>query len=531
MIHLRAARALWLAGAFGIAYIVLDMLSGPEARYQTIAPVWHPAAGLALYSVLRGGVRALPLLAATVLVAAAITPALPAQPALSLFIGVLPVPMYMAVGTLMRRHLGGSAYFASHRGLLLWAGLVTLGSLFSAAVYAFMLLGPGVTGSPAWFDLLTRFTIAETAGMLVIVPALHCLCDSGLRADCLARLASWETAAYAALIALVLAVGLQRPASESLVYYLLILPLAWSAARHGMAGAVTAAIVLEAGVTIAALRPVAYPAQVPNVQMLVLTLTLSGFLIGIAVDVARQASHELRNSLRLAAAGEMAGALAHELNQPLTALSVYGSACERLMARGGSDALLQKTIRSMVAESERASTVLRRLRDFFRTGTTALEPLALADLVNGAAASFACQASEQGIVLDVGAMPDATLLADRVQLEIVLRNLLSNAIQALAQVPDENGRRIAIDAGRDGGTVWIRIADNGPGIADKIRSRLFEPFVSLKSSGLGLGLAISRSIVETHGGTLTAEPGRHAVLMITLPAHPAAGQGHSGEIP
>src|SRR5690606_32784982 len=108
-------------------------------------------------------------------------------------------------------------------------------------------------------------------------------------------------------------------------------------------------------------------AQMPNVQMLVLTLTLSGFLIGIAVDVARRASHDLRHSLRLAAAGEMAGAVAHELNQPLTALAMYGSACERLMARGDSEALLQTTIRSMVAESQRASDVLKRLRDFFRT--------------------------------------------------------------------------------------------------------------------------------------------------------------------
>lgn len=520
MIDLRAVRAVWLGGAFAFAYIVLDMLSGPEARYQAIAPVWHPAAGLALYAVLRNGLKALPLLAATMMLAAAITPALPEQRALSLFIGLLPVPMYMAVGALMRRWLPGSAAFASHQGLLLWAGFVTVGSLFSAAAYAFMLLGLDATGGAAWFDLLTRFTIAETAGMLVIVPALHYLLDPALRADYLGRLASWETAAYTALIALVLAIGLQRPAAESLVFYLLILPLAWSAARHGMAGAVTAAIVLEAGVTIAALRPIAYPAQMPNVQMLVLTLTVSGFLIGIAVDVARRASHELRHSLRLAAAGEMAAALAHELNQPLTALSMYGSACERLMGRGDSEALLQKTIRSMVAESQRASDVLKRLRDFFRTGTTALEPLPLADLIEGATASFADQARRQNIALEMGRIPEATLLADRVQLEVVLRNLLSNAIQALAEMPEEAARRIAIDAGMDGDTAWITIADNGPGIADKIRARLFEPFMSLKSSGLGLGLAISRSIVETHGGTLTMEPSRHAVLKITLPAQP-----------
>jgi len=513
-----SVRSIWHGCAFLAAYIACDMLSGPEARYQTIAPVWHPAAGLALYAVLRHGKKAVVPLVAAALLAASITPALPARPAMSLLVGLLPLPVYMAVGWFMRRYLPGSAFFASHRGMLLWAGVVTLGSLLNAVMYAGMLLGPDVSATRPWMEVVTRYTIADIAGMLVIVPAAYGLLDSELRADFLGRVANWETAAYTALIAVVLSIALQRPAPESLVYYLLILPLAWAAARQGMAGAVTAAIVLEAGVTIAALRPIAYAAQIPNVQMLVLPLTLSGFLIGIAVDVARRASHELRHSLRLAAAGEMAAAVAHELNQPLTALSAYGSACQRLVMRDGGDPLLQKTIQAMAAESQRASNVLKRLREFFRTGSIALEQLSLSDLIHDTVNSFAEQARSENVTLQINAIPDATLLGDRVQLEIVLRNLLSNAVQALSQMPGGSDRRITVDGGIEGVSIWIRIADNGPGIADKIRARLFEPFISLKSSGLGLGLAISRSIVETHGGSLTVEPSRHAVLKITLPA-------------
>lgn len=527
MFDLRAVRAVWLAGAFCLAYIALDVISGPEARYQTIAPVWHPAAGLALYLVLRRGHRAaLPLVLAAVL-AATITPALPTQPGLSLLTGLLPLPIYLAVGAAMRRFLPGDAFHASHGGLLLWAVFATLGSLLGALAYATMLHGPDAVVTRPWLDVVARYAIAETAGMLVMVPVCRFLLDEELRAVYLGRILRRETAAYIALLAAVLAVALQRPAPESLAYYLLILPLAWSAARQGMAGAVTAALVLEIGVTVAALRPIAHPAQIPNVQMLVLMLTLSGFLIGIAVDVARRASHELRHSLRLATAGEMAGAVAHELNQPLTALSIYGSACERLLQRGAGDdngELLHKTVRAMVAESQRASDVLKRLREFFRTGTTALEPLSLPALVGEAVASFAAQAGQDGVRLETGALPAATVLGDRVQLGIVLRNLLSNAIQAVASMPAGQERRIAVDAGVDGEWIWIRIADNGPGIADKIRARLFEPFISLKSSGLGLGLAISRSIVETHGGSLGVEPGPHAILKITLPAHAEAGE-------
>lgn len=524
MNDLRAVRAAGSGLAFLAAYVAFDILSGPEARLQVIAPVWHPAAGLALYALLRHGRRALLPLFAAALVAAAITPALPARPGFSLLVGLLPLPVYAAAGWLTRRLLPGSAFFASHRGLLSWAGIVTLASIAGAVLYAGMLLGPAAFAGPAWIEAVTRYAVAETAGMLVIVPAAWCLLDPALRAEALQRVRTPETLAYAALIALVLSIALQGPALESFAYHLLILPLAWAAARQGMAGAIAAAIVLEAGVTVAALRPLAYAAHMPDVQMLVLTLTLSGFLIGIAVDVARRASDELRQSLRLAAAGEMAAALAHELNQPLTALSAYGSACQRLAQRDGGapplDPLLQKTIAAMVAESQRASNVLKRLREFFRTGSVRLEPLSLPALVQAGVDSLAAQAREAGIAVRVGALPAASLLGDGVQLEIVLRNLLANAIQALAELPAGEERRVAVDAGLDQGKVWIRIADNGPGIDASIRARLFEPFVSLKSSGLGLGLAISRAIVEAHGGSLAAAPGPHAVLTIVLPALP-----------
>lgn len=518
MIKFRAAWPLWQGGLFLALYLVCDILSGPEARYQTIAPVWHPAAGLAAYAVFRLGARAtLPLVAAALL-AATITPALPDDGALSLLVGLLPLPTYIAVGLFMRTYLPGTAFFATHRGLLLWAAAVTLGSFVSAALYASVLHRPDIAAQGPWVQTLARYTIAETAGILVTVPLVTFLLERELRAVFAQRVLNRDTAAYTALIALVLSIALQAPAPSELAYYLLILPLAWAAARQGTAGALTAAVVLEVSVTVTALRPIAHPAQMDNVQMLVLTLTLSGFLIGIAVDMARRASEELRHSLRLAAAGEMAAALAHELNQPLTALSAYGSACQRLVARNGGDPLLQKTIEAMAAESQRASNVLKRLREFFRSGTISVEQLSLAELIDDSVAPFIELARKANVRLEIDTPADAMLSGDRVQLEVVMRNLLANALQALAELPEGLERRISVDAGTGDGLVWIRIADNGPGIAEPVRARLFEPYVSSKSSGLGLGLAISKAIVETHGGALTVEPGRHAVFKISLPA-------------
>lgn len=520
MDHLRALGAAGRWALFVVAYVLSDLFSGPEARYQLIAPVWHPAAGLAMYALARHGRRALAPLAIAALLAAAITPALPARPGYSLLIGLAPLPACLLAGWFTRRVLPDGAFFGSHGGMLRWAAVVTLGSAASALLYAAMLTESVAPADGAWLAIVTRYTVAEIAGMLVLAPAAYCLLDARRRQEAVRRVLTWESLGYSALIALVLSIALQRPAPESFAYHLLILPLAWAAARQGMSGALAAAIVLEAGVTIAALRPLAYAAGMPNVQMLVLTLTVSGFLIGIAVDAARQASDDLRHSLRLAAAAEMAAALAHELNQPLTALSAYGSACQRLLAKDPADPRLADTVRAMAAQSQRASDVLKRLRELFRSGATRAEPIAVPELLQACSAAVAKEAAAQQVLVevDVDARAPLRLLGDRLQLEIVLRNLLVNAIQALAEQPAGLERRITVAAGADQGQVWIRVADTGPGIAESIRARLFEPFVSLKSSGLGLGLALSRAIVEAHGGSLSARPGRHAVLTVTLPA-------------
>lgn len=518
MTDLRSLRTIWWACGFIAAYVILDLLCGPPARHWTINPVWHPAGGLALFAVLRGGRRMIAPLLVAALFAALAMPIVTGRLGLSIGLGMLPLISYISIAWLIRRYLPANAFFTSHRGVLLLTSFVTGGSLFSGALYASLLSASGALVAPSWLEAMIRYSIAETAGMLVVMPLAWCLSEPEVRTAFLARVLKWETAAYTVLIGLILWVALQRPVGESLAYYLLFLPLAWAAARQGMAGAISAAIILEAGVTAAAVGAGSYSTQMPDLQMLVLTLTLSGFLIGVAVDVAQRASEELRQSLRLAAAGEMAAALAHELNQPLTALSAYGSACMRLAEHDDDGALLRKTLQSMVGESQRASNVMKRLRDFFRTGSTTLERVPLPELIKVATGPFGERARNEQILFEIGDVPPVILLVDRVQIEIVLRNLLANAFDAVTEHDGSTERRVTIEAGADHTSIWIRVADNGPGIANKVRARLFEPFVSTKSSGLGLGLAISRSIVETHGGTLVIEPSKHGILVIRLPA-------------
>jgi len=295
------------------------------------------------------------------------------------------------------------------------------------------------------------------------------------------------------------------------------LPVVWAAARQGLAGAVLSTAIVQVGIIVSVMLLGFSAITVLEIQALAAVLALFGFFIGIVVDEKQRVSAELRQTLRLAAAGEMAGALAHELNQPLTALSTYGIVCEKLLAQGDTGELLRETIHRMVAESSRAADVLRRLRDFFRTGATQLELLSLNDLLTTAVNSFAKKAQQQSIELIVDSLHPCTIFADRLQLEVVLRNLLANAFDAIAERSAEHRRVRVTTHPEGGGRVCVRIEDSGPGLSGATAARMFEAFHSSKASGLGLGLVISRAIVEAHGGHLTAEIADYGLFKIVLP--------------
>ena len=212
----------------------------------------------------------------------------------------------------------------------------------------------------------------------------------------------------------------------------------------------------------------------------------------------------------------MAGAIAHEVNQPLTALTNYARSAQMLVAAGRTDELAA-VVERMLTEAQRASEVVRRLRDFFREGRTRLERVPVAELLD----SVGRQAGVDALTVNGEPnLPD--LLVDRLQIELVLRNLVSNAAEAVDPAPGRG--MVALSARRhDSQHVRIVVADNGPGVSAAARERVFEPFVSGKPSGMGLGLAVSRAIAEAHGGTLDAVPGPHGEFHLVLPVE--AGRG------
>lgn len=237
-----------------------------------------------------------------------------------------------------------------------------------------------------------------------------------------------------------------------------------------------------------------------------------------AHETARRQREEMEHSSRLALLGEMASSLAHEINQPLAAIANYARGCERRIAGGHDGAGVVEGLRLIAGQAERAAGIVKRMRGFVRKRAPEPLPLDINEAVREALELFHGVAGRRGLRVSLNlAETLPRVRADRVQIEQVVLNLVQNAAEAMA---GRDRRHLAIVTAETASGVEVAVTDNGPGLATEARTRLFEPFFTTKAEGLGLGLSLSRSIVEAHGGRLWAEDAAKsgACFRFTIPA-------------
>jgi two-component system sensor kinase FixL len=230
---------------------------------------------------------------------------------------------------------------------------------------------------------------------------------------------------------------------------------------------------------------------------------------------------ELVHVSRLSAMGEMASALAHELNQPLAAISNYMKGSRRLLANSPdpNKSKIETALDRAAEQAIRAGQIIRRLRDFVSRGESEKRVESLSKLIEEAGALGLAGAREQGVQLRFNLNPEYDLvLVDRVQIQQVLVNLFRNALEAMAHSPQRE--LIASNARVADDMIEVAVFDTGPGIPDDVMPNLFQTFYTTKETGMGVGLSISRSIIEAHGGRMWAEANRScgATFRFTLPA-------------
>jgi len=234
---------------------------------------------------------------------------------------------------------------------------------------------------------------------------------------------------------------------------------------------------------------------------------------------------DLAHVSRLTELGQMASALAHEVNQPLAAATNYLEAGQVLLARDNRPATERaRGVFDKAAEQvERATQLVRRLREFSRKGESERRPEPIGKLIDEATALALIGARDSGIKVQLHIAPQLPNVAvDRIQVQQVIVNLVRNAVEAM----ESERRELTVSAAPDGdGRVAIQIADTGPGLAPEVAERLFQPFVTTKPQGMGIGLSICRSIIEAYGGELHAKPnsGGGTVFAFSLPTAPPVG--------
>jgi signal transduction histidine kinase len=407
------------------------------------------------------------------------------------------------------------------------AGLAAGFSLLAAAGYVGAFVISGDVSTVDALHGVARYWFADLNGILMVTPLLMAgdLTQSALR---IVSARKGEIIAQLVLILILLAVNFLLPIDQQLrFFYLLFVPVIWIALRWGWQGALPGVLVIQTALVIAAGVDLHTPRFV-DTQILMLTLTLTALLLGSVVSERRRSEQELRSrdaalaqAMRFAVAGELSSALAHELNQPITAVVSYLNASKIIATAPQMDpAVLRTTLSKAGDEALRASEVLRKLRNHYIGGPTRVADVDVSALCRAVASAFADRLRITGTRLDVSASAELPRFkGDETQIEIVLHNLLANAIDATS-TQCGSGRIIELRATADPKFITISVEDTGRGISADVVHEIFEPFITSKPDGMGLGLAISRSLIRGCGGELTSATGSKlggARFIVTLP--------------
>jgi two-component system sensor kinase FixL len=501
-------RGWWLALLYVPAYVALDWISYIQPVLKLGITPWSPQTGLTVAFLMWKGPRWAICTAIAAFLAELLVRDAPAGWFWLILASVWIAASYAALAAALGRN--------ALRDVM--QGVAPAVRFTCAAILAAMVAGIGYVGTFVLANSLplssaagsvVRYWVGDVNATLMIAPLLLAL--PYVRPALRVLRASW-LAALAQVTVLALFVGLLFGVDQLerlRFFYPLFVPMIWIAVRWGVPGALLAALAIQIGI-ILAMRDSATDAPLIDLQILMLTLTVTGLLLGVVVAERAQARREAQErerqlalAMRFAVAGELASALTHELNQPITALVSYLQASQIMsIPVANNDTRLADTLVKATNEAIRASQVLRRLRDFYQGGGAGKGPAHLATCCSSVVELLEPRLRSQRIRMQLN-LPNELppVRADRSQIEMVLHNLLSNAIDALGAVP-ATSRELRLRADHEGAFVRLTVEDSGPGVHVDALEQLFEPFNTTKSDGMGLGLAISRNLIRAQGGDL-----------------------------
>ena len=413
---------------------------------------------------------------------------------------------------------------------------IPAGAVLASFIYCATLYMGGELSTDKFFIAMGHYWIGDALGIVTVIPAATAVFGY-LSAPHL----RWSGYTLFTIFIFILGIGLGFAALVGVgdkLYYLfnlLFLPVIWVAMREGYAGVALALVTIQ--LTLAVLTAfVGYnTTDFAILQLLMLVLSITGLLLGAVTTERQDAALRLREQKREMArmvsnarAGAMGMALAHEVSQPLSTVAAYLHAARRLLQVGVASEPVRDALVKAEAEAQRAREVLERIRDFVSNGNLNLTAVDLSSVAEKIGALCREEAAARGVQVEVESMGLVPRVeADGVQIEQVLINLVANAIDAAAERSDARGR-VTVRVAAKGAAIMLRVEDNGRGVAPELADNIFDAYQTTKPRGMGLGLHLSRRIVQRHAGRLWWEPitTGGARFVVELPTD---GCGHNAE--
>jgi two-component system, LuxR family, sensor kinase FixL len=517
--HKVAVGLAYLAG-----YVALDRVSFIEPYAPFGITPWNPNTGLSFVLILVFGLRMIPFLFISPFLADLVN----GHFLLPWTVEILSVALIgggysAALVFLERSNIRCDPTLPSMRDLAALMLVAAIGAAFVASSYVGLTIAAGLLTAKDFIAATLRYWVGDVIGILVLTPfALFALTHRRILPM------STETALQCAAVvgSLVLVFGIAEE-REFQLFYVLFLPIVWMAVRNGAEGASAGILITQLGVILGARFLPDEREELIAFQALMLVLAVTGLIAGELVSERRRTESQLRlqqESLarlgRLGSIGELAAAVAHEVNQPLMAAGTYTRLVVDTINSGSVDAAeVAETAKKAMAQVDRAAEVIRRLRALVRLDRSNRAPFPFERIVKetielcrpdldiaGVTARFTLAGNLQPVMVDI------------LQVEQVLLNLVRNSIEAIGDSGNPRGS-ILIEANpADNEFVEVRLVDSGPGFPrEQIEGGLL-PLTSSKTDGLGIGLPLCRSIVEAHGGRLWLDASTHgASVRFTLP--------------
>ncbi len=501
------------------AYVLLAWISFIHVHKGLPVTPWDPGLGVVFALMAFGGPWAGFVLFAGVVIAEVLTLQNEVEWPIILGVGAITSLSYTSVTTLARRRLRIDVGLFRLRDVLMLLAVGLAGAVIDTVLLTLFLLAVGQLDFRDVVQVFSPLLIGDAIGIAVITPLLLRFVFRRRRIS-LAGLFSIapEGFLYLVLIGAALwAISGTESLSGFRLFYLLFVPVVIAAVRHGLDGACFSLAISQFGL-IGILHLSGYDAaEFTEFQAQMLVLTVTGLIVGVVVSerenadrLARDAQARLMekqagaaHAARLNLVSGMASALAHEITQPLTAARALARSAQHIVRTPSGDLTrVEGNLGILLTHIDHAGAIVRRMREFMRRGRPHVSTIDTRRMLEEALMLAFAAASAKHVRLELDAPDDLPAIhGDRVQLEQVVLNLVHNAVEAIVGAGRSEGHvRVVVRKCDPPPRLEIGVHDNGPGVDEGLATHLFAPLATSKQDGLGLGLSISASIVEAHGG-------------------------------